>query len=212
MKRGGVLIEVFPYNYYKETYMRLSASYGIHHRWIQNLTPTSLSRYAVQNNHAHFLVWICHLFHLGLILVFFRFLIFYLSFLCNISPFFLFLSLFFVIRVCRFFIFFRSCFSAFSSFSFILFYCIFIHLSPISSAYFLFILSLFSQLQASSSLYFPGGMHATQALQVCDEFYSIWWILFNLINIIQFDEYHSIWWILFNLIDIIQFNEYHSIW
>jgi hypothetical protein len=44
MKRGAVLIEVFPYKYYKESYVKLSSSYGIHHRWIQNIQPTSLSR------------------------------------------------------------------------------------------------------------------------------------------------------------------------
>jgi hypothetical protein len=44
MKRGAVLIEAFPYKYYKETYVRLSASYGIHHRWIQNVRPSSFSR------------------------------------------------------------------------------------------------------------------------------------------------------------------------
>jgi hypothetical protein len=44
MKRGAVLIEVFPYKYFKESYLKLSASYGIHHRWLQNSQPTSLSR------------------------------------------------------------------------------------------------------------------------------------------------------------------------
>jgi hypothetical protein len=44
MKRGAVLIEVFPYKYFKESYLKLSASYGIHHRWIQNIQPTSLTR------------------------------------------------------------------------------------------------------------------------------------------------------------------------
>jgi hypothetical protein len=44
MKRGAVLIEVFPYKYFKPSYIRLSATYGIHHRWIQNSQPTSVSR------------------------------------------------------------------------------------------------------------------------------------------------------------------------
>ena len=36
MKQGAVLIEIFPYKYFKESYIKLSATYGIHHRWLQN--------------------------------------------------------------------------------------------------------------------------------------------------------------------------------
>lgn len=42
---GAVLFEIFPYMYFKPTYIHLSLTYGIHHRYRRNLSPTSLSRY-----------------------------------------------------------------------------------------------------------------------------------------------------------------------
>lgn len=36
MKKGAVMIEVFPYNYYRETYFSLCNRFGIHHFWVQN--------------------------------------------------------------------------------------------------------------------------------------------------------------------------------
>jgi hypothetical protein len=44
MKRNSLLFEVFPYKYYKDSYSRLAATYGVHYRWTQNKHPTSFSR------------------------------------------------------------------------------------------------------------------------------------------------------------------------
>jgi hypothetical protein len=44
MKPGSVLLEVFPFRYYKPSYLNLCAQFGIHHRFIQNRAPTSLNR------------------------------------------------------------------------------------------------------------------------------------------------------------------------
>ncbi len=44
LKRGAVLVEIFPYKYFKQSYQKLSGAYGVHHRWRQNTAPTSLSR------------------------------------------------------------------------------------------------------------------------------------------------------------------------
>jgi len=48
MKPGAVLIEVFPYKYWKNSYIALSRQFQIHHRWIQNQEPTSASRFALR--------------------------------------------------------------------------------------------------------------------------------------------------------------------
>lgn len=44
MRPDAVLIEIFPYKYWKNSYVDLSAQFGLHHRWTQNRVPTSLSR------------------------------------------------------------------------------------------------------------------------------------------------------------------------
>jgi len=44
MKPGAVIFEVFPYKYFKRSYIFLSKQYGIHHRMTQNVNPTSWSR------------------------------------------------------------------------------------------------------------------------------------------------------------------------
>lgn len=44
MKPGATLLEVFPFRYWKDSYVALSAQFGIRHRWIQNQSPTSWSR------------------------------------------------------------------------------------------------------------------------------------------------------------------------
>jgi hypothetical protein len=40
MKRGAVLIEIFPYKYHRSTYMPLAARFGLHYRSIQNTAPS----------------------------------------------------------------------------------------------------------------------------------------------------------------------------
>jgi hypothetical protein len=45
---GAVLVEIFPYKYFKPSYLKLAATYGIHHRWRQNLQPTSFNRQALR--------------------------------------------------------------------------------------------------------------------------------------------------------------------
>lgn len=44
LKPGAVLFEVFPYKYFKPSYLLLSLQYGVHHRWTQSLRPTSFNR------------------------------------------------------------------------------------------------------------------------------------------------------------------------
>ena len=44
MKPGATLLEVFPFRYWKDSYVALCAQFGIRHRWIQNQSPTSWSR------------------------------------------------------------------------------------------------------------------------------------------------------------------------
>lgn len=44
MKPGAAIFEVFPYKYFKPSYMKLAATYGLHHRWTQNTEPTSWNR------------------------------------------------------------------------------------------------------------------------------------------------------------------------
>ena len=48
MKPGAVLLEVFPYKYWKNSYIDLCGQFGIHHRWIQNQSPTSMSRHVLR--------------------------------------------------------------------------------------------------------------------------------------------------------------------
>ena len=43
MKPGSVLLEVFPYKYYKESYFAVAYQFAVHHLWTQNIQPTSLS-------------------------------------------------------------------------------------------------------------------------------------------------------------------------
>jgi hypothetical protein len=44
MKKGSVLIEVFPFKYHRTTYMPLSRVFGLHYRSIQNTSPNIHSR------------------------------------------------------------------------------------------------------------------------------------------------------------------------
>ena len=44
MQPGAVLLEVFPYKYFKPSYIPLAESFGLRHRWVQNDEPTSPSR------------------------------------------------------------------------------------------------------------------------------------------------------------------------
>ena len=48
LKPGAVLIEIFPYKYFKPSYLKLSGTYGVHHRWRQNASPTSLTHAALR--------------------------------------------------------------------------------------------------------------------------------------------------------------------
>lgn len=41
MKKGAVLLEVFPYKYHRTTYYPLSQHFGLHYRSIQNTAPIS---------------------------------------------------------------------------------------------------------------------------------------------------------------------------
>ena len=41
---SAVLYWIILFRYFKPSYIHLSASYGIHHRWIQNTSPTSWNR------------------------------------------------------------------------------------------------------------------------------------------------------------------------
>jgi hypothetical protein len=43
MKPGSILLEVFPYKYYKESYFAVSYQFAVHHLWTQNIQPTSPS-------------------------------------------------------------------------------------------------------------------------------------------------------------------------
>ena len=43
MKKGSVLFEVYPYKYYKRSYFPLTAQFDVHHVFVQNVDPTSLS-------------------------------------------------------------------------------------------------------------------------------------------------------------------------
>ena len=44
LPKGAVLIEIFPYKYFKESYGALCDQLGIHHRFAQNRWPSSMSR------------------------------------------------------------------------------------------------------------------------------------------------------------------------
>jgi hypothetical protein len=44
MRRGALLFEVFPYKYFKNSYLNLAATYGVRYKWVQDTRPTSLSR------------------------------------------------------------------------------------------------------------------------------------------------------------------------
>lgn len=41
MPPKSLLIEIFPYKYFKSSYFHLARSFGIEHRWFQAATPTS---------------------------------------------------------------------------------------------------------------------------------------------------------------------------
>ena len=43
MKKGSVLFEVYPYKYYKRSYFPLTNQFDVHHVFVQNVDPTSLS-------------------------------------------------------------------------------------------------------------------------------------------------------------------------
>lgn len=45
LPEGSVIIEIFPFRYWKASYIPLAAQFGVHHRWAQNEGPTSLSRW-----------------------------------------------------------------------------------------------------------------------------------------------------------------------
>ena len=45
MPRGSVIIEIFPYKYFKPSYVPLASVFGVHHHWTQNTAPTSASRF-----------------------------------------------------------------------------------------------------------------------------------------------------------------------
>ena len=40
----AILFEIFPYKYFKPSYLNMVRQLGIHHRWVQNAQPTSNSR------------------------------------------------------------------------------------------------------------------------------------------------------------------------
>lgn len=48
LPEGSVIIEIFPFRYWKPSYVPLAAQFGIHHRWAQNETPTSPSRWLLR--------------------------------------------------------------------------------------------------------------------------------------------------------------------
>jgi len=45
MKKGSLIMEVFPFRYWKEGYKPLAEEYGVHHRWMQSQGPVSPSHY-----------------------------------------------------------------------------------------------------------------------------------------------------------------------
>lgn len=42
MKPGSVIVEIFPYKYYRTSYQALARQFGVHYRMQQNTQPTSL--------------------------------------------------------------------------------------------------------------------------------------------------------------------------
>ena len=44
MKEGSLLLEIFPYKYFRTTYLDLSLTFGINHKWIQMQQPSSITR------------------------------------------------------------------------------------------------------------------------------------------------------------------------
>ena len=44
MKEDALLFEIFPYKYFRTTYLDLSSTFGIQHKWIQIQQPSSISR------------------------------------------------------------------------------------------------------------------------------------------------------------------------
>ena len=48
LREGSVIIEVYPYKYWKPSYLPLAAQFGVHHRWTQNHNPTSPSRLSLR--------------------------------------------------------------------------------------------------------------------------------------------------------------------
>lgn len=53
MPRGAYLFELFPFRYFKPTYLILSRQYGLIHEWIQNDSPTFFSRQGTFNSVVH---------------------------------------------------------------------------------------------------------------------------------------------------------------
>ena len=50
MKKGAVIIEIFPYKYHRATYLPLSRVFGLHYRSIQNAAPAAHSSSSFYKN------------------------------------------------------------------------------------------------------------------------------------------------------------------
>jgi len=57
MKKGSVIMEVFPYKYWKVGYKPLADEFGVHHRWVQNNAPVSSSRNILLAFPQEFCMW-----------------------------------------------------------------------------------------------------------------------------------------------------------
>jgi len=45
LRPGATLVEIFPFKYWKNSYVDLAAKFGVVHAWAQNQAPTSMSRF-----------------------------------------------------------------------------------------------------------------------------------------------------------------------
>ena len=45
LRPGAALVEIFPFKYWKNSYVDLAAKFGVVHAWAQNQAPTSMSRF-----------------------------------------------------------------------------------------------------------------------------------------------------------------------